>query len=61
MDLREAKVIIEYDWWIKELNLAASNLEDLLNGSELTDSIINASQRLLSEQHPHLVGFWTRR
>ena len=45
------------DMWIRELQLSMSDLNILLNGGELTDSIINASQQLLSEQHPHLVGF----
>lgn len=47
----------EFDWWLKELQLYDTDKEILLNGHELTDALVNASQSILSRQFPQLVGF----
>lgn len=45
------------NWWIKALGLYESDKEVLLSQSELTDSIVNATQVLLSTQFPAIGGF----
>ncbi len=44
-------------WWIKEQSLHIYDKNALLDGTELGDSLINASQRLLSTTYPHIHGF----
>ena len=41
---------------IKDLHLALSDRNALLSGKELTDAIINASQKLLHHQFPRVKG-----
>ena len=43
--------------WVKDLNLTKSDLHALKSNGELTENIINASQKLLSLQHCQLKGF----
>ena len=43
-------------WWIEGLSLYEEDKEILLSGQELTDSIINAAQSLLSLQFIHIGG-----
>ena len=45
------------NWWIEALGLYQSDKEVLLSQRELTDSIINAAQILLSTQFPSIGGF----
>ena len=45
------------DWWIKRLRLSRRDCDILWDGKELTDSLINACQHLLSKQYPNVVGF----
>ena len=39
-------------WWLEHLRLAKSDQSRLMNGQELTDAIMNASQQLLAYQFP---------
>ena len=47
---------VRIKWWIKDLHLALSDRNALLSGKELTDAIINASQKLLHHQFPRVKG-----
>ena len=44
-------------WWIKDLHLYLIDKEHLINGSEVSDNVINAAQLLLKHQFPHVAGF----
>ena len=44
-------------WWIKSLMLYENDKEIILGDKELTDSIVNAVQCLLSAQFQHIAGF----
>ena len=44
-------------WWIRALELYEDDKKILLGDKELSDSIINAAQRLLSVQFQHIGGF----
>lgn len=45
------------DWWIKSLKLYQSDRRILLDGEMLNDALINACQKLLSNQFPEILGF----
>ena len=45
------------EWWIKDLGLHESDRCALMSGSELTDSIVNAAQKILANQFPVFHGF----
>ena len=45
------------EWWIEELKLQETDRKLLLSGSELSDLLVNASQRLLQKQFPRVSGF----
>ena len=48
---------VQEDWWIAGLKLSSDDLERLLTGMELTDTIINAAQSILQRQFPGCSGF----
>ena len=45
------------NWWIKSLYLYESDKRIIDEGKELSDSIVNAAQSLLSKQFPQFAGF----
>lgn len=47
----------KHEWWIKSLHLYKSDRNQLLDGKKLNDALINACQKLLSQQFPKVVGF----
>ena len=47
----------KHEWWIKSLNLYETDRRKLLDGKKLNDALINACQRVLSQQFPNVVGF----
>ena len=47
----------ENDWWIKDLKLRESDLVSLLNGNDVNDSIINATQCLSKAQFSEMECF----
>lgn len=44
-------------WWLEDLHLYESDRDDLLNGLELSDAVINASQCIMKRQFSHIQGF----
>ena len=48
---------VQEDWWIAGLKLSSDDLERLLTGMELTDTLINAAQSILQRQFPGCSGF----
>ena len=48
---------VNLKWWIKDLELYESDFKVLNSGSELTENIINAAQKILLQQFPHMGGF----
>ena len=47
----------DFSWWIEGLGLYDTDREVLLSSKELTDTIVDASQVLLSLQFPSIAGF----
>ena len=39
-------------WWLEKLKLPSSDLTRLQSGAKLTDTLMNAAQKLLLEQFP---------
>ena len=46
-------VKVKPDWWLESLHLASSDKKRLLTGMELTDSLMNAVQKMLQDQFPN--------
>ena len=44
-------------WWIKDLGLNESDRSVLQSGNELTENIVNAAQKILTNQFPKFHGF----
>jgi hypothetical protein len=47
---------VKEKWWVESLRLSATDLERLQNGRKVTDSLMNASQKLLKQQFPECHG-----
>ena len=55
--MSDSKADPVFDWWLKELQLYDMDKEMLLNGHELSDALVNASQCILDRQFPQFAGF----
>ena len=57
MTANQHLIELQEDWWIAGLKLSSDDLERLLTGMDLTDTLINAAQSILQRQFSGCSGF----